>query len=57
MALKRRLFSLGKVEQYILDKIRNDGAIHITLLDPDKYSGSHCANIAKEAEQGYRDGL
>ena len=28
--------NIGKVEQYIYNKIRTDGAIHMTLIDPDK---------------------
>jgi len=42
----------GKVEQYLLDKIKEDGCIHITLVDPDKSSGYDCAAIAHEAEKG-----
>ncbi|HUV35294.1 MAG TPA: geranylgeranylglyceryl/heptaprenylglyceryl phosphate synthase [Candidatus Desulfaltia sp.] len=42
----------GKVEQYLLDKIKEDGCIHITLVDPDKISGYDCAAIAHEAEKG-----
>lgn len=43
---------MGKVEQYLLSKIKEKGSIHITLLDPDKSSGHNCATIAKEAEKG-----
>jgi len=43
---------IGKVEQYLLDKIKEDGCIHITLVDPDKSSGHDCAVIAHEAENG-----
>jgi len=28
--------NIGKVEKYLLDKINKEGAIHITLIDPDK---------------------
>ncbi|MCW4048584.1 MAG: geranylgeranylglyceryl/heptaprenylglyceryl phosphate synthase [Candidatus Bathyarchaeota archaeon] len=42
----------GKVEQYLHDKIKQDGCIHITLVDPDKSSGYDCASIAREAEKG-----
>jgi len=42
----------GKVEQYLLNKIKEDGCIHITLVDPDKSSGYDCAAIAHEAEKG-----
>ena len=43
---------IGKVEQYIKDRISEQGCIHFTLLDPDKSSGYDCAVIAKEAERG-----
>jgi phosphoglycerol geranylgeranyltransferase len=52
MESKRSLYRLGKVEQYLLSKIKEKGTIHITLLDPDKSSGYNCASIAKEAERG-----
>jgi len=42
----------GKVEKHLLEKIREDGCIHITLVDPDKISGFDCAEISREAEQG-----
>ena len=43
---------IGKVEQYLKDKISEQGCIHFTLLDPDKSSGYDCADIANEAEKG-----
>ena len=42
----------GKTEQYLLDEIKKKGAIHFTLVDPDKSSGYDCAKIAAEAEKG-----
>ncbi len=39
------------VEKYLLEKINKEGAIHITLLDPDKTRSNDCAVIAKEAEK------
>jgi len=41
-----------KVEEYILGKIKADGAIHMTLVDPEKIGGVDCATIAEEAERG-----
>ncbi len=41
-----------RVEQYIQDRIREEGCIHMTLLDPEKKSGYDCASIAKNAEEG-----
>ena len=46
-----------QVEQYLLDKIKRDGAIHLTLLDPDKTSGYDCAEIAREAALGGTAGI
>jgi len=43
---------IGKVEQYLKDRISEQGCIHFTLLDPDKSSGYDCADIANEAEKG-----
>lgn len=43
---------IGKVEQYLKDRISEQGCIHFTLLDPDKSSGYDCADIAEEAEKG-----
>jgi phosphoglycerol geranylgeranyltransferase len=43
---------IGKVEQYLKDKIAEEGCIHFTLLDPDKSTGYDCAEIAREAERG-----
>ena len=32
----------GPIERYLLEKIKTDGAIHITLIDPEKVSGFRC---------------
>lgn len=42
----------GRVEQYLKDRIAEEGCIHLTLVDPDKSSGNDCAAISKEAERG-----
>ena len=39
------------VEQYLLEKIGEDGAIHMTLLDPEKTRSSDCVAVAQEAER------
>jgi len=41
---------IGCVEKYLLDKIAADGAIHITLLDPEKLSPKTASSTAREAE-------
>jgi len=40
----------GRVERYILSRIESDGAIHMTLIDPDKTEPREAAEIASEAE-------
>jgi phosphoglycerol geranylgeranyltransferase len=41
---------IGRVERYLLGKIQEDGAIHITLIDPEKVSPESASHIAEEAE-------
>ncbi len=41
---------MGKTERYLLDKIRKDGAIHLTLLDPENFTPQTALNISEEAE-------
>jgi len=41
---------IGRVESYLLDKIKREGAIHITLIDPERVSSQYASDIAKEAE-------
>jgi len=42
---------IGRVEKYLLNKIRHDGAIHITLLDPEKAPPETAAKTAQVAEK------
>ncbi|ABL78036.1 phosphoglycerol geranylgeranyltransferase [Thermofilum pendens] len=43
----------GRVKNYILEKIREHGAIHMTLIDPEKTTPEVAARIAREvAEAG-----
>ena len=37
----------GRVEQYLIDSIRDQGAIHLTLLDPEKITRSGAGSLAK----------
>lgn len=41
---------VGKVEQYLLDKISKEGTIHMTLIDPEKVTPSSAVQTAKETE-------
>jgi len=43
---------VSRVEQLIQERIRKEGCIHMTLLDPEKKSGYDCAVIARDAEAG-----
>lgn len=40
----------GSVEKYLMDKIRAEGAIHFTLLDPEKLSPETATKTAGEVE-------
>jgi phosphoglycerol geranylgeranyltransferase len=42
---------MGRVEKHLLDKIKTDGAIHITLLDPEKLSPETASDTAHDAEE------
>jgi len=41
---------IGKVEKYLLDKIKRHGTIHITLIDPENVNPQMASTIAVEAE-------
>ncbi|HKZ93313.1 MAG TPA: geranylgeranylglyceryl/heptaprenylglyceryl phosphate synthase [Candidatus Bathyarchaeia archaeon] len=41
----------GRVERYLLNKIRQDEAVHLTLLDPEKAPPDIAAKTAREAEK------
>ena len=43
---------MGRVEEYLLDKIEREGALHITLIDPEKMSPEEAKEVAVEAEEG-----
>lgn len=40
----------GPVEKYLLDCIREKGAIHLTLIDPEKVTASSAVRLAKKVE-------
>ncbi len=42
---------IGQVEKYLLDRIKQKGAIHLTLLDPEKAPPESAAKTAHEAEK------
>ncbi|MCX8150920.1 MAG: geranylgeranylglyceryl/heptaprenylglyceryl phosphate synthase [Candidatus Bathyarchaeota archaeon] len=41
---------LGPVERYLTDKIKTDGSIHMTLIDPEKVTVQQAASIAENAK-------
>ena len=42
---------MGRVEKHLLSKIKTDGAIHLTLLDPERLSPEKASNTAYDAEE------
>ena len=40
---------LGHVENYLLNKIRDEGTIHLTLIDPEKVTTQQAVNIVENA--------
>ncbi len=44
---------VGPVEKYLLKRIREEGTIHLTLIDPEKADTSSASRLAKRAE-GYK---
>jgi len=41
---------LGRVEKYLLEKIKAEGSIHITLVDPEKMTPSQASRVAKSSK-------
>ena len=41
----------GRVEQYLMESIRKYGAIHLTLLDPEKVTRSNAGPLAKAIDK------
>jgi phosphoglycerol geranylgeranyltransferase len=42
---------LGSVEKYLLEKIKAESSIHITLIDPEKVSAQQAARIAENSQE------
>ncbi|MCW4006629.1 MAG: geranylgeranylglyceryl/heptaprenylglyceryl phosphate synthase [Candidatus Bathyarchaeota archaeon] len=40
---------LGRVEKYLLEKLRSDGAVHMTLLDPEEVTVAQATQIAENS--------
>ncbi|MEM1586310.1 MAG: geranylgeranylglyceryl/heptaprenylglyceryl phosphate synthase [Candidatus Bathyarchaeia archaeon] len=41
---------VGRVEKYLLERINNEGAIHITLIDPERVNLETAASISGDSE-------
>jgi phosphoglycerol geranylgeranyltransferase len=41
---------LGRVEKYLLEKIKADGSIHITLVDPEKMTPPQASRVAENSK-------
>lgn len=39
-----------RIEKYLLEKIKKEGTIHMTLIDPEKITPSSASRLAKDAE-------
>jgi len=48
---------IGSVEKYLFNKIRREGAIHLTLIDPEKTTVKMAAKVSAEAEKGGTTGI
>jgi len=48
--LARLVLMVGSVEKYLLGKIESEGAIHITLIDPEKVTPPQASRIARKAK-------
>ena len=41
---------VGRVEKYLVDKIKTEGSIHITLIDPEKVTVEQATKIAEDSK-------
>ena len=39
-----------RIEKYLLERIRKEGCIHMTLIDPEKVTSDSACQLAKDAE-------
>ena len=42
---------VGHIEKYLLEKIKKDGSIHITLIDPEKVTAEGAATISENSKK------
>jgi len=41
---------LGRVEEYLLERIKAEGSIHITLIDPEKVTSAQASRIVENSK-------
>jgi phosphoglycerol geranylgeranyltransferase len=41
---------VGRIEKYLLEKIKEEGTIHMTLIDPEKVTPESASRIARDSE-------
>jgi len=44
------ILMVGRVEKYLLDRVKTEGAIHMTLIDPEKVTAAQASRIADKAK-------
>lgn len=48
--MMKLVFMTGRVEKYILEEIRSEGSIHVTLIDPEKVTPPQASRVASKAK-------
>ena len=48
---------IGKVESYLLRRVREEGFAHISLLDPENFSAQEVRTVAREVEEAGSDAI
>ena len=47
----------GPTERYLLEKIKTEGSIHLTLIDPEKVTAQRAADIAENSKESGTSGI
>ena len=47
---------VGHIEKYLIEKIKKDGSIHITLIDPEKVTAEGAATISENSKEQWNNG-
>ncbi|MFZ1038507.1 MAG: geranylgeranylglyceryl/heptaprenylglyceryl phosphate synthase [Candidatus Bathyarchaeia archaeon] len=48
--MTRLVFMVGRVEKYLLEGIKSEGSIHVTLIDPEKVTPPQASRVAGKAK-------